>query len=82
MTESMDRVYDCVICHATNHVAKLQCSCCGTIPAQYTGLNHPAILTQDGRYIQTHVAFGAERTESRRGRRLYFRTVPADYYAS
>jgi len=76
--------YECSICWAVNHVSKLHCSYCGTIPAQYSILALPARYAEDeyyAGYINVLVAFGAERQVSRRTIKRTARTVPFDYYA-
>jgi len=76
--------YECSICWAVNHASKLHCSCCGTIPAQYSVTAKPAVFRLDdylGGYINVLVAFGAERQVSRRTIKRTARTVPLDYYA-
>jgi hypothetical protein len=79
--------YECSICKSINHAAKLHCSTCGTVPACYSVIGQPHRLISDDtvndwpRFIPVVVARGAERLESRRAHKVYFRTVPLDYYA-
>jgi hypothetical protein len=63
--------YTCVICHCVNHVARLHCQACGTVPERYSVGER-----------QTVVALNADRTEGHRTVKVNLRTVAADYYAS
>ena len=74
--------YDCLICHAGNDNHHYRCAVCGTIPPQYSPIGKPARYTDTWEVIEVIVARGSERQESRRGRKVYFRTVPLDYFAS
>ena len=74
--------YDCSICLHVNHAKRLHCETCGTVPAAYSLLGQPAHYLDDGSIVAVVVAYGAERLESRRAHKVYFRTVPLDYYAS
>lgn len=75
--------YACEICHTVNHAVRLQCKTCGTIPARYSLLNRPSILSDDllPHFIEVVVAFGCDRVEHHHTSRSYMRTVPMDYYA-
>lgn len=73
-----NKIYDCRICLHANHVKRTRCQCCGTIPAAYSGTGHE--LNENS--VPVYAARGCSRVENRRGRKLYFRTVPADYYAN
>jgi len=77
----MSKHYICDICHGLNSAARLHCQNCGTTPAEYSIIGQPAILNEDAEYIAVKVARGAIRQELRHSR-VYFRTVPLDYYAS
>lgn len=72
--------YDCVICWGVNRAANVQCQYCGTIPADYSIIGKPSRFTEDYQIIEVVSAQGAQHVESRRGRRLYFRTIPLDYF--
>lgn len=77
--------YECAICLNVNHASRYQCSTCGTIPAQYSVLAKPAKRCEpDATFalITVVIAHGAERAEHGHTHKVYFRTVPADYYAS
>lgn len=85
-----ERLYKCEICHHVNSVVRFHCSCCGTIPRQYswTGLPIKGETTQDidgneciASTITVHVASGAERANQFRTVKANLRTVPLDYYA-
>lgn len=84
----MSKTYECPICYAVNIATKVQCSCCGTIPAQYSLSKKPArLLSQDigdviNGFISVVSAIGCDRTERHRTCKRVLRTVPADYYAS
>lgn len=79
----MTDCYECAICLAINHVKRLHCSKCGTIPARYSLLNRPARPFGDINYfIPVDRAFGAQSIERWHFVRLNLRTVTADYYAS
>lgn len=76
------KTYVCSICHAINHVARLHCQACGTVPARYSmigvasnNVGHHAGL------VPITVAIGADRQESHRTVRVNLRTVTSDYYA-
>lgn len=78
------KIYVCEICHHANAATRLTCSACGTTPREYSITGKAARISQDDngpRLIDAVVAQGAERLTDRRGRKLYFRTVPADYFA-
>jgi len=73
--------YECRICWNVNHVSKLHCSTCGTIPAQYSFAG--VQVTDHGEYyVEILNAFGCERQVTRRTIKRTARTVPLDYYAS
>lgn len=77
--------YECPICYAINSVAKLHCSCCGTIPPRYSILGKPARAIDElfySRYIEVKALIGVDRTERHRTVKRTLATVPADYYAS
>ena len=84
-----DKTYECTICKEINHVSRLHCKSCGTIPACYSILNAPAKQTDNldmystwnSGYISVLVAWGAERQVSRRTIKRTARTVQMDYYA-
>ena len=84
--------YECVICHGINHVSRLHCQYCDTIPAHYswngktirerldTIVSFNPIETISS-YIHVVVSWGCERQVSRRTISRIARTVPLDYYA-
>lgn len=79
--------YECAICLNINHVSRLHCRTCGTIPANYSPTGTTAsparqIDRDDYQYVwfnQTLVARGADRTEHHRNVRVNLRTALADY---
>lgn len=79
--------YECPICYAVNAAKKIQCSACGTIPAQYSLTGKPARLFDNdlgdmiNGFISVASAPGCDRTERHRTSKRVLRTVPADYYA-
>lgn len=82
--------YTCSICHEENHVNRVHCKACGTIPARYSPLAKPAknvisdtelYAAWDTGYITVHVAFGCERQDIGHTAKRLLRTVPMDYYA-
>lgn len=73
--------YTCSICHHDNSPHRLHCEACGTVPSQYSILGKPSILNRYNQDIEVVTARGAKRLEENRGRKLYFRTVPVDYFA-
>lgn len=81
----MSKTFECEICNGVNHVSRLTCKHCGTIPKQYSILRKPsrqyAGYTGES-YIAVYVAFGAERQASHRTIKRQIRTVPLDYYAT
>lgn len=84
----MSKTYECSICYGVNHVSKIHCSTCGTIPAMYSLSHAPArlVATDLGNmingFISVVAAIGVDRTERHCYAKCYLRTVPADYYAS
>ena len=83
----MSKTYECSICYAVNIASKVQCSCCGTIPPQYSGTRKCVrILDTDfgdmiNGFISVVSAIGCDRTERHRTCKRVLRTVAADYYA-
>ena len=78
-------IYVCEICHHANGAYRLHCSACGTTPAAYSMSGQDECFHFEGLHwwtVPIVAAHGAERAESRRGRKVYFRTVPLDYYAN
>lgn len=76
--------YTCDICHEVNHVARIHCQTCGTIPKRYSPIGVPArqwLGRDDDAYVQVVVAFGVSRLDSIRQTKASMRTVPMDYYA-
>lgn len=81
----MSNCYECDICLGVNHVARLHCQYCATIPAKYSmlGATTRERLDSDTRvFIRVLVAFGVMRQTSHRTIKRVLRTVPADYYAT
>lgn len=80
--------YECTICLNINHASKLHCSCCGTIPEQYSVLRVPTRLFVEEDLsvpqplVPVVIARGADRAEHHKTSRVYLRTVPVDYYAT
>lgn len=72
------KCYVCEICHNVNHVSRFDCRNCGTIPTMYSGTGSP--MRRDAA-IRVVVAYGAERVDTFKHSKAYFRTVPLDYYA-
>ena len=65
--------YECYLCGGLNDRHHVRCQFCGSFPLK---------LKRGNRHVLTTIAaWGSERAESRRAHRVYFRTVPADYYA-
>ena len=74
-------MYECVICKSLNHASRLHCQNCGTIPAMYSWNGKPSTEHNSGWITREIVkAKGAETTTAAHAR-IWFRTVPADYYA-
>lgn len=76
----MDRMtmyYECSICQSLNHASRLHCRCCGTIPARYSVLRVPV----NDSLTPVVVAYGCRRASQHIPSRVFFRTVPTDYYA-
>lgn len=76
--------YECELCHGSNSANQFQCHFCGIVPARYSFLRVPVRIVE----YDTHTAFipavvarGCERQGRSKASRVYFRTVPADYYA-
>lgn len=80
------KTYECKICWNVNHVSRLHCSTCGTIPAEYSWKRKPVIERHNELdaidTLEVYVSFGCERQTSRRTIKRLLRTVPLDYYAS
>jgi hypothetical protein len=66
--------YECSICHDINHVSRLHCKTCGTIPAIYSIIGRPASSQLEG--IEVVSAVASERPATR----IHLRTVTLDYY--
>lgn len=84
----VDNFYECSICLHLNHASKLHCSCCGTVPKQYSVIGEPCRFIDNGvnsmgilNLIPVHLAKGYDRAEWHHTKKVYLRTVPADYYA-
>jgi len=77
-------IYVCEVCHDVNAAHRLHCQSCGTTPRQYSILGVPSRYQDrvDSFPVQVIAAIGCERQTDRRGRKLYFRTVPVDYFVS
>ena len=76
--------YECPICLSINHVSKLQCSNCGTIPSRYSLLGGPARQVNDydfSRFIPVVPAYGCYRAAQHHAQRVTLKTVSLDYYA-
>jgi hypothetical protein len=78
-------MYECVICLTINHARRLQCQCCGTIPAEYSIIKIPARLRfpEYGEWstmLPVIAAYGCDRIERHHAQRVNLRTVPLDYY--
>jgi len=76
--------YECSICYELNHAARLHCQHCGSVPACYSILGRPARLIEHEtwtQFISVVRAHGAESASQHRAVKVYFRTVPATYYA-
>lgn len=78
----MTKAYECAICFGVNHNKREHCQHCGTTPAQYSIIGKPSILNTALQPIEVVIAHGASHVEHNHTRKIYFRTVPADYYAS
>ena len=81
---TVSNTYECEICFRVNHFRRLNCSCCGTIPSFYSFKGKPIHYAERlDSFVALDVvqARGAEHVEHHHTRRVYFRTVPADYYA-
>jgi len=78
------KTYECSICYSVNHSSRIHCSCCGTIPAQYSIIRRPMRYI-DGDNLSLAIpvvaAIGVDRTERHRTITRQLRTVAADYYA-
>lgn len=88
-------VYCCKVCLGFNAATRTHCQYCGVTPAHYSPITEkfegvtmgvPSIEKSESlavnRVIRACVANGADRPEHHKTRRVYFRTVPADYYAA
>jgi len=76
--------YECTICLQINHAVKMHCSTCGAVPAIYSFTGKPlkGVYENDSSIqIEVFVAQGAIRQGKERTSKVYFRTVPADYYS-
>lgn len=78
--------YECAICLNINHVSKLHCSTCGTIPKQYSIIGAAAVQKTEPEigvsyFDEVLLARGYDRAEWHHNAKVYFRTVPTDYYA-
>ncbi len=72
-------MYTCTICHAHNHISRLHCHACGTVPVFFSFLG---VETVDFRRPIT-AAIGCERQgESSYLRRINLRTVELTTYAA
>ena len=78
----MTKHYECSICLGVNHVKNTHCRYCGTTPAEYSIIGKPSILNQELQPIEVVSARGSEHVEHWHTRKVYLRTVPADYFAS
>lgn len=65
--------YECPVCFGLNDKHHFRCQYCGCIPPEYN-VNAVMWLT-----VKAH---GAELQHQRRAHKVYFRTVPLDYYAN
>jgi hypothetical protein len=86
------KTYECKVCWNVNHVSRLHCATCGTIPAQYSWKGQPIRERENtitsfnpetlSATIDVLVAFGCERQTRLRTVKHMLRTVPMDYYAA
>jgi len=64
--------YECSICHDINHVSRLHCKTCGTVPAMYSIIGRPSNLNG----AETVSAVRTERPATK----VRLQTVTLDYY--
>lgn len=85
MRFAMDSYYSCGICEHVNHGVRPQCQQCGTIPAKYSFTRRESRYQEREDFtacIPVSRARGCWISERTKAAKVYFRTVPADYYAS
>lgn len=78
------KYYECDICLSLNHATRHHCQHCGSIPAMYSLLLKPAsvhVTDSLTRFVHVVRAHGCAMASQRRAVKVYFRTVPATYYA-
>lgn len=83
-------MYECAICQSINHAARLHCSTCGTIPAQYSLLRVPARLVDNADlyaswtngFIQVIPAIGCVRAAQHHRAPRIPQAVSVDYFAT
>lgn len=76
--------YQCKICLGYNVALRMRCQYCGTIPKGYSisGDTERSVSADYKERISVRLAHGYDRVEWHHTRKVYFRTVPADYYAA
>jgi len=72
-------MYECTICLSLNHLTRLHCSICGTIPAMYSIIGKPSSSEYEG--VPVACARNCERASQRRAARMGLKTVSLDYYS-
>ena len=90
--EITNMIYECEICFGVNFAARLHCQFCGTIPAKYSILQKPTRFVETAGFIDAGVSIlldgfipvasarGCEHAEHCHTRKIYFRTVPIEYF--
>ncbi len=77
LAETNGTVYECAICKSLNHVSRVHCATCGTIPSRYSILGKP----MDASYSRESVAAIGCKRAAQHHQRLRLWTVETTYYA-